>query len=162
MKLTIKNSPDMLDTKIVAFDYQTIIFAWVGSPDPYSNNVIWLSSAIPQRCSARLAKAKECDYSGPNYTKTQDPDARRLLNATDREPDPAARAALYNQADLQLAQNDVTVVPLFQKPTQLGYRNTITGVQDNPTADGFTWNIEDWVKHLTTNPRQQTGYRPRS
>jgi len=25
------------------------------------------------------------------------------------------------------------VIPLFQKPTQLGYRNTITGVQDNPT-----------------------------
>ena len=68
-----------------------------------------------------------------------------MLNAADREPDPVQRAALYNQADLQIAQNDVTVVPLFQKPTQLGYRNTITGVKDNPTTDGFTWNIEDWV-----------------
>ena len=67
-----------------------------------------------------------------------------LLDATDRESDPVKRAALYNQADLQLATNAVTVVPLFQKPTQLGYRNTITGVKDNPTVDGFTWNIEDW------------------
>ncbi len=148
VKLTIKNSPDMLDTKIVGFDYQTILFAWVGSPDPYSNNVIWLSGAIPERCSPRLAKAEECDYSGQNYTKTKDPALDEILNATDREPDPVKRAALYNQADLQIAQNDVTVVPLFQKPTQLGYRNTITGVQDNPTADGFTWNIEDWVDEL--------------
>jgi peptide/nickel transport system substrate-binding protein len=148
VKLTIKNSPDMLDTKVVGFDYDTIIFAWVGSPDPYSNNVIWLSSAIPQPCSPRLAKAEECDYSGLNYTKTKDPDLDDILNATDQEPNATARAALYNQADLQLAQNDVTVVPLFQKPTQLGYRDTISGVKDNPTADGFTWNIEDWtVKH---------------
>ena len=77
VKLTIKNSPDMLDTKIVGFDYQTILFAWVGSPDPYSNNVIWLSAAIPERCPPRLAKADECDYSGQNYTKTKDPRARR-------------------------------------------------------------------------------------
>ena len=40
VKITIKNSPDMLDTKMVGFDYETILFAWVGSPDPYSNNVI--------------------------------------------------------------------------------------------------------------------------
>ncbi|HXY93478.1 MAG TPA: peptide ABC transporter substrate-binding protein [Acidimicrobiia bacterium] len=145
VKLTIKNAPDMLDTKIVGFDYQTILFAWVGSPDPYSNNVIWLSGAIPQKCSPRLARAQECDYSGLNYTKLRDPALDEILNATDREPDAAKRAALYNQADVQLAQNDVTTIPLFQKPTQLGYRNTITGVRDNPTVDGFTWNIEDWA-----------------
>jgi peptide/nickel transport system substrate-binding protein len=145
VKITIKNSPDMLDTKIVGFDYETILFAWVGSPDPYSNNVIWLSGAIPERCAPRLAKAEECDYSGLNYTKTKDPVLDEILNATDREPDATKRAALYNQADLRIATSDVTVVPLFQKPTQLGYRNTITGVQDNPTQDGFTWNIEEWA-----------------
>jgi peptide/nickel transport system substrate-binding protein len=145
VKITIKNAPDMLDTKMVGFDYQTIIFAWVGSPDPYGNNVIWLSGAIPQKCSPRLAKAEECDYSGLNYTKLKDPALDEILNAADREPDPVKRAALYNQADVQVATNDVTVVPLFQKPTQLGYRDTISGVQDNPTQDGFTWNIEDWT-----------------
>ena len=55
------------------------------------------------------------------------------------------RAQLYNQADAQLASNDVTVIPLFQKPTQLGYRDTMKGLVDNPTQDGFTWNIEDWT-----------------
>jgi peptide/nickel transport system substrate-binding protein len=146
VKITIKNSPDMLDTKIVGFDYQTILFAWVGSPDPYSNNVIWLSSAIPEKCGPKQAKAEECDYSGVNYTKMKDPTVDALLEATDRESDPVKRAELYNQADLQIATHDVTTIPLFQKPTQLGYRNTIGGVQDNPTVDGFTWNIEDWTK----------------
>jgi ABC-type transport system substrate-binding protein len=55
------------------------------------------------------------------------------------------RAAYYNEVDRQLATNDVTVIPLFQKPTQLGYRDTIKGLVDNPTQDGFTWNIEDWT-----------------
>ena len=73
------------------------------------------------------------------------PSVDELLNAADREPDPVARAALYNEADLQLAQQAVTAIPLFQKPTQLGFKDSISGVVDNPTMDGFTWNIEEWV-----------------
>ncbi len=103
VKLTIKNSPDMLDTKMTGFDFQTIIFAWVGSPDPYQGNMIWLSSSIPAQCPEKVAKACECDYSGQNYTKVKDPKVDELLNATDREPDPVVRAQLFNQADQQLA-----------------------------------------------------------
>lgn len=145
VKLTIKNAPDILDTNMVGFDFQTLIFAWVGGPDPYAGNVIWMSSAIPAQCSKRLAKAGECDYSGQNYTKVKDSQVDTLLNAADKEPDPATRAGYYNQVDQRLATDDVTVIPLFQKPTQLGYRNTIKGMVDNPTQDGFTWNIEDWT-----------------
>jgi peptide/nickel transport system substrate-binding protein len=145
VKLTIKNSPTILDVNMTGFDFETLIFAWVGGPDPYSGNVIWMSTAIPAQCSKRLAKAGECDYSGQNYTKVKDPQVDALLNATDSEADPVTRASYFNQADVQLATNDVTVIPLFQKPTQLGYRDTIAGVQDNPTQDGFTWNIEDWT-----------------
>lgn len=145
VKLTIKNSPDILDVNMTGFDFETLIFAWVGGPDPYTGNVIWMTSAIPAQCSKRLAKAYECDYSGQNYTKVKDAELDTLLNATDKEPDATQRAAYYNQADQRLATNDVTVIPLFQKPTQLGYRNTITGMVDNPTQDGFTWNIEDWT-----------------
>ena len=68
IKFTIKNSSDILWKKMTGFDYQSLIFAWVGSPDPYSNNVIWLSTAIPERCPPRLADADECDSSGQNYT----------------------------------------------------------------------------------------------
>lgn len=145
VKLTIKNSPDILDVNMTGFDFETLIFAWVGGPDPYTGNVIWLSRAIPAQCSKRLAKAYECDYSGQNYTKVKDAELDVILGATDQAADPVERAKLYNQADQRLATEDVTVIPLFQKPTQLGYRNTITGMVDNPTQDGFTWNIEDWT-----------------
>ncbi|HEY3672997.1 MAG TPA: ABC transporter family substrate-binding protein [Acidimicrobiia bacterium] len=145
VKLTIENSPNILDVNMTGFDFESLIFAWVGGPDPYTGNVIWMSSSIPAQCSKKLAKAYECDYSGQNYTKVKDPTVDSLLNDTNKEADPAVRADLYNQVDKQLATNDVTVIPLFQKPTQLGYRNTIKGLVDNPTQDGFTWNIEDWT-----------------
>jgi peptide/nickel transport system substrate-binding protein len=147
VKLTIKNAPApvILGTDMVGFDFQTLIFAWVGGPDPYQGNVIWLSYAIPAQCSKRVARAGACDASGQNYTKVKDPQVDALLSAANKETDPVARAQLYNQTDQQLATNDVTVIPLFQKPTQLGYRNTIKGLVDNPTQDGFTWNIEDWT-----------------
>ena len=144
VKITIKNSPDILDAKLVAFDYQSIIFAWVGSPDPFGNNIIWQSTSIPAKCAPAKAKVGDCDWSGANYTKIENPTIDQLLAQANTTSDPTARAALYNQVDQQLASNEVTVIPLFQKPTQLGYKNTITGVKDNPTQDGFTWNIEDW------------------
>jgi peptide/nickel transport system substrate-binding protein len=143
--LKIENSPDILDVNMSAYDFDTIMFAWVGSPDPFANNVVWLSDSIPEQCTKAAIKKGHCDSSGLNFTKVNDPQVDALLNATDHETDPVKRAALFNQADVQLATNDVTVIPLFQKPTQLGYKDTIGGVVDNPTQDGFTWNIEDWT-----------------
>ncbi len=61
VKITIKNSPDILDTKLVGFDYQSIIFAWVGSPDPFGNNIIWQSTSIPAKCAPAKAKVGDCD-----------------------------------------------------------------------------------------------------
>jgi peptide/nickel transport system substrate-binding protein len=146
IKFTIKNSSDILWKKMTGFDYQTIIFAWVGSPDPYGNNSIWLSTSIPQACPPKQAKEGSCDSSGQNYTRTSVPAVDDLLNRADREVDTATRAALLNEADRQLAVNAVTAIPLFQKPTQLGYSGALTGVRDNPTVDGFTWNIEEWAQ----------------
>jgi len=146
IEFTIKNSSDILWKKMTGFDYQTIIFAWVGSPDPYGNNSIWLSTSIPEACPPKQAKEGSCDSSGQNYTRTNVPAVDQLLNEADREVDVATRTALLNEADRQLAVNAVTVIPLFQKPTQLGYRSTVTGVRDNPTVDGFTWNIEEWAQ----------------
>jgi peptide/nickel transport system substrate-binding protein len=145
IKLTIRNSPDILDTKLPGFDYQSLIFAWVGSPDPFGNNIIWQSTSIPEKCSLANAKKGNCDYSGANYTKIENPAVDSLLKQADAQSNPTERAGLYNQVDQQLATNSVTVIPLFQKPTQLGFKSTIGGVQDNPTQDGFTWNIEDWT-----------------
>ncbi len=140
VKLTAKNSADILDTNLIAFDYQTIEFAWVGAPDPFDGNTIWESSGIPRPCK----NIDNCTEGGQNYTRTRDAKVDADLMASDHEVDVAKRAQLFNDADEQLATNAVTSIPLYQKPTQLGYQKKITGVQDNPTTDGFTWNVEDW------------------
>jgi ABC-type transport system substrate-binding protein len=52
----------------------------------------------------------------------------------------ARQAALVNKANTQLA-NDVVVIPLYQKPTYLIYKNTFKGLVENPTNETFVWNI---------------------
>ncbi len=145
VQLKARNSEDILDTKLVAFDYQTIIFSWTGAPDPFGGNVEWLSAAIPKPCSAKDASAGNCDSSGQNFTKVRDPKVDELLTAANKETDPVKRAALYNQADQELATSVVTSVPLFQTPTVFAFKSTLEGATDNSTQDGFTWNIEDWT-----------------
>ena len=107
-----------------------MIFAWVGWSRPVHRQRD-LACRPRSRRSARSAWPRPTSATTRARTTPRSRTRRSttLLNATDKEADPAARAALYNQVDQQLATNDVTVIPLFQKPTQLGYRNTITGVK---------------------------------
>jgi peptide/nickel transport system substrate-binding protein len=39
---------------------------------------------------------------------------------------------------------DLPVLPLYQKPTYLGYNENIQNVVDNPTNSGPTWNAGEW------------------
>ena len=102
-------------------------FAWVGSPDPVGGNPSWMCDSPPS-----INPSKYCN-----------PEVDKLLNQTDREVDPAARAAVWNEADALMAQ-DVPTVPLYQKPTYFAWRDTIVGPQDNPTQIGPFWNIGEW------------------
>ncbi len=144
VELKIKNSPNMLPDKLFSYQFQTTIFAWAGAPDPFGGNIIWQSTSVPKPCVGAKLKSGNCDFSGQNFVKTNVPQVDADLAASNETTDVAARVALFNDADKALAEQGVTVVPLFQKPTQLGYKKTITGVKDNPTQDGFTWNIEAW------------------
>ena len=146
VKLTIKNSPDILDVNLPAFDYQTHHLRLGRRPRPVRRQrdlaVVGdpgdVLEAPGQGRGVRLQRAELHQGEGPAGRRA--PERHRPGHPTR----PCGRPT-STQADEQLATNDVTVVPLFQKPTQLGYRNTIAGVQDNPTQDGFTWNIEDWT-----------------
>lgn len=108
-------------------------FAWVGSPDPFGGNTIY-----------------KCEGEGPNgegdlnNTGYCNPEVDDLLAATDLEVDPAARAALYNQADA-LAAADAMFLPLYQKPTFFAWDSTIQGPKDNATQIGPLWNVQDWT-----------------
>ena len=39
---------------------------------------------------------------------------------------------------------DLPILPLYQKPTFFAWKDTIQGVEDNPTQYGPTWNAGDW------------------
>jgi peptide/nickel transport system substrate-binding protein len=100
-------------------------FAWVGSPDPFSGNSIW-----------------KCE-GDQNYNGYCNEDVTELLDRTDTEIDEAERAATFNEAD-ELMAADLPVLPLYQKPTYLGYNENIQNVVDNPTNSGPTWNAGEW------------------
>lgn len=138
--LEISNSPDILDTRLISFDYQTILYAFVGTPDPFGANSIYLSTEIPQPCTPD----GPCDSSGQNFTRQSNATVDALLIQASSETEPEARAALINTADREMAQNVVSVIPLYQKPSILAWRAGVKGLTDNATVDGFTWNIEAW------------------
>ncbi len=135
--LVAKNSEDMLTTKLPNFEYQTVIFAWQGGPDPSAGSVIWMEDAIP-------AKGDE-EATGLNYTKTRNAQVTDLLQRADLEVDERRRVELYQQADEVLATQVVSSVPLYQKPQALAHKDRLVGLRNNTTADGPTWNVEDWA-----------------
>ena len=64
------------------------------------------------------------------------------LEQLERIIDPVRYAAVANRADRRLAQ-DVPVIPLFQPPLFVAFRNSIQGVVPNAFGDP-TWNAENW------------------
>ena len=60
------------------------------------------------------------------------------------EPDPDAQAELGNQIDA-LLWGQVATVPLYQKPTFIGFQSSIGNVEDNSTQAGPLWNSDLWT-----------------
>ena len=108
-------------------------FAWVGSPDPSGGNTIYT-----------------CTGEGPNgegdinNTGFCDPAVDELIEATNSETDPDARAALYNEVD-KIAADAAMFLPLYQKPTFFAWNSEIVGPRDNATQVGPFWNIGTWT-----------------
>jgi ABC-type transport system substrate-binding protein len=67
-----------------------------------------------------------------------------LLKAGNAELDPAKRTADFQQADKLMADSD-PVFPLYQRPTPLIYKSSISGMVNNPAIIGPFWNIQDWA-----------------
>jgi len=137
IRLTLANDPNLLrGDKRLAGDYQTIIFAWTGAPDPFGGGTIWRADTIPTREEPSL---------GANFTRLRNQKVTDLIKEADRELDPRKRAGLYNQADDVMAREGVSSIPLFQRPAPLAYSSSLVGLKVNATADSFTWNVEEWA-----------------
>jgi peptide/nickel transport system substrate-binding protein len=106
--------------------WELINFAWVGAPDPFGGNSIFI-------CEGDLNEQSYCNE-----------DVTDLINQTNSQVDPEERAATYNEADALMAE-DLPILPLYQKPTFFAWKDTIQGPADNPTSQGPTWNAGDWT-----------------
>jgi peptide/nickel transport system substrate-binding protein len=119
--------------------WQIFNFAWVGSPDPAGGNTLYY-------CEGDAPTG----FGGSNNLQYCNEDVDAMIKQTDTEVDPAARAALYNEADA-LWLEEVPLLPLYQKPTFFAWNSAISGPQDNATQIGPFWNIGAWTgKELVT------------
>jgi peptide/nickel transport system substrate-binding protein len=112
--------------------WQIFNFAWVGSPDPASNNTLYY-------CEGDAPTG----FGGINNLQYCNDKVDAIIKQTDTEVDPAARAALYNEADA-IWLEEVPLIPLYQKPTFFAWNAQIVGPKDNATLIGPFWNIGAW------------------
>jgi peptide/nickel transport system substrate-binding protein len=112
-------------TGVPGGNYDLANFAWVTLPDPAGFVPTWGCGGLS------------------NYLNYCNRKATKLLDASQTELDPAKRAALFQQADA-LMSNDVPSIPLYSRPNPLVFKSAITGMKNNPSQVGFTWNVEDW------------------
>ena len=112
-------------------DYDIGLFAWVGSPDPSGNANIY-------GCNGDEPRPQ-------NWTAWCNAEITELMDEANSTVDPAANAALWNEA-AQVFADEVPVVPLFQQPQLLAWENTITGPQLNATNQTQFWNSASWAR----------------
>jgi ABC-type transport system substrate-binding protein len=118
--------------------FDMALFAWVGAP-AVSNN-------IPIYQSVK-GDAQQQNYVHCNDSKVDDDLAKMSV-----ETDAAKAADLANQADAELWQQMCTL-PLYQKPQFIAFNSamtpyntaTQTGIGDNASQDGTTWNEWTWT-----------------
>lgn len=114
-----------LGTQLPEGDYDLINFGWVGSPDPFGGDTIFM-------CDGDL-----------NYNGYCNEEATELIASNTAILDEDERWAVYNEAD-ELIAADVPLVPLFQTPEVLAHEDHIGGLQINATQFGPTWNVGEW------------------
>jgi peptide/nickel transport system substrate-binding protein len=112
-------------TGIPSGNYDLANFAWVTAPDPSGFVSIW-------GCGGESNYLNYCNRA-----------ATKLLDASNSELDPVKRTADFQKADALMAK-DVPTIPMYQRPNPLVYKSGLTGMLNNPSSVGFTWNMESW------------------
>jgi peptide/nickel transport system substrate-binding protein len=114
-----------------AYQWDMILFAWVGSPFVSGN----VSNYQSLPAGATDPGNDDGWYGNPKV------DA--LLTQASAETDYDKAVALYNQAD-KIISDDAYTLPLYQKPTMIAFKNTLVNVRDDTTQWGPTYNIGQW------------------
>jgi peptide/nickel transport system substrate-binding protein len=119
-------------TSLVAGGFQVAQFAWVGTP--------FISGQPPIYESPQAAGGVQ-----QNYSRIGNPQIDALLKQWLHETSDSEIAKTGNDID-KLLWAQMATLPLYQKPTFVGYNSKIKGVEDNPTSQGILWNANTWTK----------------
>ena len=108
--------------QILAGDFDVVSFAWLGV-DGFGQKGVYACGGY-QNWTGYCQRLVTAD-----------------LDQADRILDERQRARVLNRVDRQLAK-DVPVIPLYQIPWVLAYKDTLQDVV--PSPESLFWNAEDW------------------
>jgi len=114
-------------TRLPASDFDTALFAWVGTP--------FKSSATGNYTTG----------GGSNYNKYSNPKVDTLFGQANVELDPAKRVELLNEMDKVMAE-DYASLPLYQFSDMVAQSTAITPTLSYlGSGGGALWNAFEWV-----------------
>jgi peptide/nickel transport system substrate-binding protein len=125
IQLNSRFSLTALTVTLPTRNWDIMLYAWVGSPDPSGSVNI-------HRCGGTQNHQNYC--SRP---------VSRLLLKSNETINARARTRLLNEASRLIASHVVTL-PLYARPTFLIHDSRLKGALLNPTQFGPTWNSEAW------------------
>jgi peptide/nickel transport system substrate-binding protein len=117
----------LFGSKLPAHDFDLAMFTYLVQVDPtYLINIF--SCGLPS-----------------NYSEYCNRKVTNLLAKSNHVLIPAKRLAMVKTVGKIMA-NDVSMIPLYQRPTYLVYKTSVKGMVDNPTSQGPSFNAESWSK----------------
>jgi peptide/nickel transport system substrate-binding protein len=125
-------SQTLFGERLPGGNFDLALFAWVGSPYAASGNfAIYHSATAANRQS--------------NYGLLSDKRIDTAFEQVVQELDRQKVVDTLNQIDAY-AWEDMVTIPLYQKPTFIGWRSTFGGIADNASQQGPFWNGEGFFK----------------
>lgn len=113
-------------------DWDVAMFAWVGSA--YVSGAASTFQSPTEGC--RTSNNMGC-YSNSDVDALFD----QILVETDID----AQRDLVHQVETILWE-DIPTIPLYTHPSLAAWRDDITGIVNNQSQGGLTWNIDDWSR----------------
>ncbi|MYH87364.1 MAG: ABC transporter family substrate-binding protein [Acidimicrobiaceae bacterium] len=108
-------------------DFDLVIFAWVGGPLPAGSTLQVFGTGSDSNPGAYV-----------------DDQVNDLLIEATVTLDLDRQAELLNRADALMWQS-LPNVPVYQLPFFLAWNDSLINLEDNPTLESFTWNLEEWA-----------------
>lgn len=131
VKINIHNyDTSTLGSNLANGEYQIAEFAWFATPFLSGNQPIYCSYTNAQLCAQ-------------NWTHSANAQEDQMLASGASASSTSKETADFNEADAILWRSMVTL-PLYQQPQFWAWSNTLKGVVPNTSADGVTWNAENW------------------